>query len=139
MHRETRFLVLSLLLIVLPSLLLSYFGLQAIQKESQALEARFHKTVTRFGGEISTEIEQTLQHHEGPLRELLIAVPRHTSDLGEAASIFRAAVLDSPYFGEVQLIDRAGRSPELTRRPSNGSCHRTSGCCAPLASRPRTS
>ncbi len=107
MERETRFLLLSLLLIVLPSLLLSYFGLKAIQKESQTLEIQFRKTVGRLAGEISTDIDQAIRHQESPLRQLLQSVPGKTDPI-EVAGVFRAAASDSDYLGEVHLIDRQG-------------------------------
>ena len=71
MERETRFLLLTLLLVVLPSLLLSYFGLETIQAETEALQTRFQQTAERFAGQVADELERDVGTLEAPLRVLL--------------------------------------------------------------------
>lgn len=104
MERETRVLLLSVLLIVLPSLLLSYVGLGAIEREDAALSVRRQRADARLAREVGGDLERVLSAATSSLDRLASGPPAGRQLLAERFALARRELAKGELCGEPLVL-----------------------------------
>ncbi len=120
MERETRFLLLTLVLVVLPSVLLSYAGLATIRQEGAELEEQAREAGRRYALEVLRELERMVAQRELALTALL-ADPVAPAYLRERTAELGRKIAQDGMFGPLVLADPTGALLEPVETEAPGT------------------